>query len=73
MGVSTSPVCRAVPAPRAKGTRTPDPCLQIRLDCRVPAITWDGAFRASAGFGPCRVPLWSALVVSAGHVSVATI
>ena len=27
MGVPTSPVCRAVPAPRAKGTRTPDPLL----------------------------------------------
>ena len=41
----------------------PSAC-KIRPEFRLSSLTWDGALRASAGIGSCRVPLWSALVVS---------
>lgn len=53
----------------------PQPADQAKPQPSIPAPSFDAvqASRASAGFGPCRVPLWSALVISAGYVSLATI
>ena len=49
---------------RHLGTEPLTLCLQIRPDCRETSLTWIGAFASSVQIGPCRVSLWSELVVS---------
>ena len=46
------------------------PACKIRAGCRIPSLTWACGHGVSARIGSCRIPLWSALVVSssrAGH------
>ena len=55
----------------AKGTRTPDPLLAKYAQAvgyrRSPGACSHGE---SARIGPCRMPLWSGLVVSLGSIAI---